>query len=146
MHLKIRIISKMYWINFKFVQINLLFLFLFFFWAAGAYYPAQSPYSTTVQPAPVMISPAQHQQQAPPPQQLPPQPQGPPKRERKQVVFQQKSSTPLVKHEWIKKCGLCSMWNFPLPPHNNGIVMLGGNYRSGVTECLHSDYLYLYIS
>ncbi|XP_037538145.1 eukaryotic translation initiation factor 4 gamma 1a isoform X2 [Nematolebias whitei] len=54
---------------------------------AGAYYPAQSPYSATVQPAPVMINPAQHQQQAPPPQQLPPQPQGPPKRERKQITI-----------------------------------------------------------
>eukprot|EP00066_Takifugu_rubripes_P028540 XP_011617806.1 PREDICTED: eukaryotic translation initiation factor 4 gamma 1-like [Takifugu rubripes] len=52
---------------------------------AGAYYPAQPQYSPSVQPAPVMISPAQQQQQAPPPQQPPAQPQGPPKRERKPI-------------------------------------------------------------
>uniref|UniRef100_A0A3Q3AGL6 Eukaryotic translation initiation factor 4 gamma, 1a n=1 Tax=Kryptolebias marmoratus TaxID=37003 RepID=A0A3Q3AGL6_KRYMA len=52
---------------------------------AGAYYPQQYP--PPVQPAQVMINPAQHQQQAPPPQQLPAQPQGPPKRERKQIII-----------------------------------------------------------
>ncbi|XP_034743088.1 eukaryotic translation initiation factor 4 gamma 1a isoform X7 [Etheostoma cragini] len=52
---------------------------------AGAYYPAQPQYSQSVQPAPVMITPAQQQQQAPPPQQPPPQSQGPPKRERKPI-------------------------------------------------------------
>uniref|UniRef100_A0A8C5EGH6 Eukaryotic translation initiation factor 4 gamma 1-like n=1 Tax=Gouania willdenowi TaxID=441366 RepID=A0A8C5EGH6_GOUWI len=52
---------------------------------AGAYYPAQPQYPQSVQPAPVMINPAQQQPQAPPPQQPPTQPQGPPKRERKQI-------------------------------------------------------------
>lgn len=52
---------------------------------AGAYYPAQPQYSPSVQPAPVMINPAQQQQQTPPPQQPPPQAQGPPKRERKPI-------------------------------------------------------------
>ncbi|KAM8849846.1 eukaryotic translation initiation factor 4 gamma 1a isoform 3-T10 [Spinachia spinachia] len=52
---------------------------------AGAYYPAQPPYSASVQPAPVMINPAQQQQQALPPQQPPAQPPGPPKRERKPI-------------------------------------------------------------
>ncbi|XP_028328040.1 eukaryotic translation initiation factor 4 gamma 1a isoform X2 [Gouania willdenowi] len=51
----------------------------------GAYYPAQPQYPQSVQPAPVMINPAQQQPQAPPPQQPPTQPQGPPKRERKQI-------------------------------------------------------------
>ncbi|XP_030218849.1 eukaryotic translation initiation factor 4 gamma 1a isoform X4 [Gadus morhua] len=49
---------------------------------AGAYYPAQPQFTQSVQPAPVIISPAQQPQQAPPPQQPPAQPQGPPKRER----------------------------------------------------------------
>ncbi|XP_041751874.1 eukaryotic translation initiation factor 4 gamma 1a isoform X2 [Coregonus clupeaformis] len=50
---------------------------------AGAYYPAQPQYSHTppVQTAPVMISPAQPQQQALPPQPTPTQPPAP-KRER----------------------------------------------------------------
>ncbi|KAM9844721.1 eukaryotic translation initiation factor 4 gamma 1a [Aulostomus maculatus] len=52
---------------------------------AGAYYPAQPQYSPSVQPATVMINPAQQQQQAPPPQQPPAQSQGPPKRERKPI-------------------------------------------------------------
>ncbi|CAJ1072258.1 eukaryotic translation initiation factor 4 gamma 1a isoform X4 [Xyrichtys novacula] len=52
---------------------------------AGAYYPAQPQYPASVQPAPVMINPAQQQQQAPPPQQAPAQSQGPPKRERKPI-------------------------------------------------------------
>ncbi|XP_056148646.1 eukaryotic translation initiation factor 4 gamma 1a [Lampris incognitus] len=52
---------------------------------AGAYYPAQPQYPPSVQPATVMINPAQQQQQAAPPQQPPAQPQGPPKRERKPI-------------------------------------------------------------
>ncbi|XP_033492671.2 eukaryotic translation initiation factor 4 gamma 1a isoform X3 [Epinephelus lanceolatus] len=52
---------------------------------AGAYYPAQPQYSPSVQPAPVMINPAQQQPQAPAPQQPPAQSQGPPKRERKPI-------------------------------------------------------------
>ncbi|XP_057713072.1 eukaryotic translation initiation factor 4 gamma 1a isoform X2 [Corythoichthys intestinalis] len=52
---------------------------------AGAYYPAQSPYTPSVQSAPVMINPPQQQQPAPPPQQPPAPPQGPPKRERKPI-------------------------------------------------------------
>ncbi|XP_028282693.1 eukaryotic translation initiation factor 4 gamma 1a isoform X2 [Parambassis ranga] len=52
---------------------------------AGTYYPAQPPYSASVQPTAVMINPTQQQQQAPPPQPPPAQSQGPPKRERKQI-------------------------------------------------------------
>ncbi|XP_061654535.1 eukaryotic translation initiation factor 4 gamma 1a isoform X11 [Phyllopteryx taeniolatus] len=52
---------------------------------AGAYYPAQTPYSPSVQTAQVMINPAQQQQPAPSPQQPPAPPQGPPKRERKPI-------------------------------------------------------------
>uniref|UniRef100_A0A8C7J2B0 Eukaryotic translation initiation factor 4 gamma 1 n=1 Tax=Oncorhynchus kisutch TaxID=8019 RepID=A0A8C7J2B0_ONCKI len=55
---------------------------------AGAYYPAQPQYSHTppVQTAPVMISPAQPQQQALPPQPPPSQPLAP-KRERIAVLY-----------------------------------------------------------
>ncbi|XP_061695598.1 eukaryotic translation initiation factor 4 gamma 1a isoform X2 [Syngnathoides biaculeatus] len=63
---------------------------------AGAYYPAQPPYSPSVQTAQVMINPAQQQQPAPPPQQAPAQPQGPPKRERKPVVCPNKRAADLM--------------------------------------------------
>ncbi|XP_042352934.1 eukaryotic translation initiation factor 4 gamma 1a isoform X2 [Plectropomus leopardus] len=63
---------------------------------AGAYYPAQPQYSPSVQPAPVMINPAQQQQQAPAPQQPPAQSQGPPKRERKPVVCHNKRAAHLL--------------------------------------------------
>ncbi|XP_051944025.1 eukaryotic translation initiation factor 4 gamma 1a isoform X4 [Hippocampus zosterae] len=52
---------------------------------AAAYYPAQPQYSPSVQPAQVIINPAQQQQPAPPPQQQPAPTQGPPKRERKPI-------------------------------------------------------------
>ncbi|KAM9790515.1 eukaryotic translation initiation factor 4 gamma 1a isoform 6-T6 [Syngnathus typhle] len=52
---------------------------------AAAYYPAQPPYSASVQPAQVIINSAQQQQPAPPPQQPPAPTQGPPKRERKPI-------------------------------------------------------------
>uniref|UniRef100_A0A3B4E5M8 Eukaryotic translation initiation factor 4 gamma, 1a n=1 Tax=Pygocentrus nattereri TaxID=42514 RepID=A0A3B4E5M8_PYGNA len=48
---------------------------------AGAYYPAQAQFQTSVTATPVIMNPAQ-QQQAPPPQQAPPQQH---KRERKQI-------------------------------------------------------------
>ncbi|XP_077579994.1 eukaryotic translation initiation factor 4 gamma 1a isoform X2 [Stigmatopora nigra] len=54
---------------------------------AGAYYTGQSPYTPSVQSAPVMINPPQQQQPAPPPQQPPAPPQGPPKRERKPITI-----------------------------------------------------------
>ncbi|KAK7945630.1 hypothetical protein WMY93_001358 [Mugilogobius chulae] len=52
---------------------------------AGAYYSAQPQYTPTVQPAQIMVNPAQQQQQAPPPQPAPPPSQGPVKRERKPI-------------------------------------------------------------
>ncbi|XP_068504817.1 eukaryotic translation initiation factor 4 gamma 1a isoform X3 [Syngnathus scovelli] len=63
---------------------------------AAAYYPAQPPYSASVQPAQVIINPAQQQQPAPPPQQPPAPTQGPPKRERKPVVCPNKRAADLL--------------------------------------------------
>lgn len=57
---------------------------------AGAYYPAQAQYQTSVPSAPVMMNPAQQQQATPPPQQAPPQQH---KRERKQVTYLKATST-----------------------------------------------------
>lgn len=96
----------------------MLFFVFHFTVAAGAYYPAQPQYSPSVQPAPVMINPAQQQQPAPPPQQPPAQPQGPPKRERKPVVCHNKRAARLLsevkkKFEWTESVLSVQCGTFP---------------------------------
>lgn len=83
--------------------LNTLFCFIL---TAGAYYPAQLQYFTSVQPAPVMINLAEQQQQTPISQQPLPPSQGPPKTDRKQVVRHRKMAACLLSKvkniEWSK--------------------------------------------
>lgn len=85
--------------------LNTLFCFIL---TAGAYYPAQPQYFSSVQPAPVMINLAE--QQTPISQQPLPLSQGPLKIDRKQVVCHRKRAACLLSKvkniEWSKSCHL----------------------------------------
>uniref|UniRef100_A0A8C5C394 Eukaryotic translation initiation factor 4 gamma 1 n=1 Tax=Gadus morhua TaxID=8049 RepID=A0A8C5C394_GADMO len=102
---------------------------------AGAYYPAQPQFTQSVQPAPVIISPAQQPQQAPPPQQPPAQPQGPPKRERIPIRIRDPNQGGKDITEEIMSGGRAT--STPTPPQVGVDTYTGGHYRWGLK---HSSY------
>uniref|UniRef100_A0A8C5AHN1 Eukaryotic translation initiation factor 4 gamma 1-like n=1 Tax=Gadus morhua TaxID=8049 RepID=A0A8C5AHN1_GADMO len=95
---------------------------------AGAYYPAQPQFTQSVQPAPVIISPAQQPQQAPPPQQPPAQPQGPPKRERIPIRIRDPNQGGKDITEEIMSGGRAT--STPTPPQVGVDTYTGGHYRT----------------
>uniref|UniRef100_A0A8C5B082 Eukaryotic translation initiation factor 4 gamma 1 n=1 Tax=Gadus morhua TaxID=8049 RepID=A0A8C5B082_GADMO len=103
--------------------------------SAGAYYPAQPQFTQSVQPAPVIISPAQQPQQAPPPQQPPAQPQGPPKRERIPIRIRDPNQGGKDITEEIMSGGRAT--STPTPPQVGVDTYTGGHYRWGLK---HSSY------
>ncbi|XP_077412357.1 eukaryotic translation initiation factor 4 gamma 1a isoform X2 [Vanacampus margaritifer] len=108
---------------------------------AAAYYPAQPPYSTSVQPAQVIINPAQQQQPAPPPQQPPAPAQGPPKRERKPIRIRDPTRGGRDITEEIMSGGRST--TTPTPPQANiteaGAAQTNGEVIPPVTEVTKQD-------
>ncbi|XP_049602388.1 eukaryotic translation initiation factor 4 gamma 1a isoform X4 [Syngnathus scovelli] len=108
---------------------------------AAAYYPAQPPYSASVQPAQVIINPAQQQQPAPPPQQPPAPTQGPPKRERKPIRIRDPNRGGQDITEEIMSGGRSA--TTPTPPQANtteaGPAQTNGEVIPPVTAATGSD-------
>uniref|UniRef100_A0A674D8H4 Eukaryotic translation initiation factor 4 gamma, 1a n=1 Tax=Salmo trutta TaxID=8032 RepID=A0A674D8H4_SALTR len=111
---------------------------------AGAYYPAQPQYSHTppVQTAPVMISPAQPQQQALPPQPPPSQPPAP-KRERVTIRIRDPNQGGRDITEEIMSGGRAT--STPTPPSQSstteeeGPAQTNGEFTNPVTIVTRTD-------
>ncbi|KAL7841977.1 hypothetical protein SRHO_G00236660 [Serrasalmus rhombeus] len=94
---------------------------------AGAYYPAQAQFQTSVTATPVIMNPAQ-QQQAPPPQQAPPQQH---KRERKQIRIRDPNQGGRDITEEIMSGGRTT--STPTPPQSVGPEVGGPVQTNGET-------------